>query len=235
MHLAQQVILHGTQITFTSKHRQDGNALLYQLFKMKQLIFILLFPPFFAGAQDITRDTSYLINASGKFFDITRVEYSDGTYNERATLVGDTTAAVSLYANQITNTANQYASAAIVAMRAQAATATLAKLDTNIIARIGRSPLTAVMASYEREFLEGSWEIQSSGSAAVSVTFPRLSTNQRIRMLPSGGTARTMLIFGNMLRLVNYPVSGNNTLFKVREGRWENLTRTIILRRTSPR
>ena len=163
---------------------------------MKQLIFILLFPPFFAGAQDITRDTSYLINASGKFFDITRVEYSDGTYNERATLVGDTTAALSLYANQITGLATQYANAAVIAMRAQAATTTILKLDTSIISKIGKSPLTAVMESYEREFLEGNWEIQNVGNPAVSVTFPRLLSNQRIRMLPTGSTPRTFLILG---------------------------------------
>lgn len=120
-------------------------------------------------------------------------------------------------------------------MRAQSATATLAKLDTSAIQKIGLSPITSIMSSYEREFLDGSWEIQNSGSAAVSVTFPRLSSNQRIRILPSGGAARTMLIFGNMIRIVNYPVSGNNVLFKVRNGRWENLTRTIVLRKTTNR
>lgn len=228
-----QVIFRGIQTTYISKPRRAGNGLRFQLSNMKHLIFLLF--PALCFSQDVTRDTSYLVNSSGKFFDISRTEYSDGTYNERSTLIGDTSAVLSAYVNQIINSAKQYSDAAIIAMRAQSATATLLKLDTATIQKIGFSPITSIMSSYEREFLQGSWEIQNSGSAAVSVTFPRLSSNQRIRMLPSGGTARTFLIFGNMLRIVNYPVSGNNVLFKVRNGRWENLTRTIVLRKTTNR
>jgi hypothetical protein len=196
---------------------------------MKKLLFLFLFPTLLS-AQEITKDTSYLTNSGGNFFNVSRVEYENGAYSETSTLIGDTLAVLSLYVNKISNEANQYASAAVIAMRAQSATASLSKLDTIMTAKLLRSPITSIMDSYEREFLVGSWQIISSG-IPTSVTFPRLSTNRRIRILPSGGTARTMLIYGNMLRLTNYPVSGNNTLFKVREGRWENLTRTIILRR----
>lgn len=185
-----------------------------------------------AAAQEVTKDTSWIVaNGIGKFYQITRVEYDNGSYAETAALIGDTLAMVSLYANQISSAAQQYSSAAIVAMRAQGATATLAKLDTIMTARLLRSPLTAVMASFEREFLAGTWAIIYNGTT-TAVTFPRLSTNQRIRLLPAGSTARTMLLFGTMLRIVNYPVSGNNTLFQVRAGRWENLSRTIVLRRS---
>ena len=196
---------------------------------MKKLLFLFLFPTLLS-AQEITKDTSYLTNSGGNFFNVNRVEYENGAYSETSSMIGDTLAVLSLYANKISSEANQYAAAAVIAMRAQSATATLAKLDTLMTARLARSPITAIMDSYEREFLEGSWQIVNSG-VPTSVTFPRLSTNKRIRLLPQGSTARTMLIYGNMLRLVNYPVSGNNILFKVREGRWENLTRTIILRR----
>lgn len=196
---------------------------------MKHTFFFILLT-LQVSAQEITKDTSYLTNSGGVFFNVTRVEYDNGAYSENSTVVGDTLAVLSLYVNRISNEANQYASAAVVAMRAQSATAALAKLDTVMTSRLARSPITAIMDSYEREFLEGRWQIVNSG-VPTAVTFPRLSTNKRIRMLPQGSTARTMLIYGNMLRLVNYPVSGNNTLFKVREGRWENLTRTIILRR----
>ena len=200
---------------------------------MKKLLFLLLFPAFLS-AQEITKDTSYLTNSGGNFFNVNRIEYDNGAYSETSAMIGDTLAVLSLYANKISSEANQYAAAAVIAMRAQSATAVLAKLDTVMAARLARSPITAIMDSYEREFLQGTWEIVNGG-VATSVTFPRLSTNNRIRLLPAGGTARTMIIYGNMLRLVGYPVSGNNTLFKVKEGRWGNLTRTIILRRTSAR
>lgn len=200
---------------------------------MKNLLFILFFPAFLT-AQEVTRDTSYLTSSGGNFFNVNRVEYDNGAYSEVSTLIGDTLSILSLYVNKISSEANQYASAAVIAMRAQSAMAKLAKLDTVMTARLARSPITAIMDSYEREFLEGSWQVVNSG-VPTAVTFPRLSTNKRIRLLPQGSTARTMIIYGNMLRLVNYPVTGNNTLFKVKEGRWENLTRTIILRRTSTR
>jgi len=200
---------------------------------MKILLFILLFPALLS-AQEITRDTSYLTNSGGNFFNVNRIEYENGAYSETSAMIGDTLAVLSLYVNKISSEANQYAAAAVIAMRAQSATAVLAKLDTVMAERLARSPITAIMDSYEREFLQGTWEIVNGG-VATSVTFPRLSTNKRIRLLPAGGTARTMIIYGNMLRLVGYPVSGNNTLFKVKEGRWGNLTRTIILRRTSAR
>ena len=196
--------------------------------------FLLLFLPLFASSQEITKDTSYLINSGGNFFNVNRIEYENGAYSEVSSMIGDTLAVLSLYANKISSEANQYASAAVISMRAQAATAQLAKLDTAMTARLGTSPITSIMDSYEREFLLGSWEIVYNGNT-TAVTFPRLSTNQRIRLLPSGGTARTLLIFGNMLRIVNYPVTGNNTLFKVKDGRWENLARTIVLKKSGKR
>ena len=200
---------------------------------MKYILFLFIFSASLS-AQEITKDTSWLTNTAGIFYNVARVEYDNGAYSESSTVVGDTLAVLSLYANKISSEANAFASAAVVAMRAQAATAQLAKLDTVMTAKLLRSPISSIMDSYEREFLQGSWEILYNGTT-TAVTFPRLSTNKRIRLLPAGGSARTMLIFGNMLRLVAYPVAGNNTLFKVKEGRWGNLTRTIILRRTSAR
>lgn len=196
--------------------------------------FLLLFLPLFASSQEVTKDTSYLINSDGKFFNVNRIEYDNGAYSENSTLVGDTASVISLYANSITSQAQKYSSAAVIAMRAQSASASLLKLDTMATQRLSQSPLTFVMNSYEREFLQGDWEVRYN-STNTPVTFPRLQSNQRIRIMPSGGSARTFLIFGTMARMVNYPVSGINILFKVREGRWENITRTIVLRRTNNR
>lgn len=200
---------------------------------MKNIVFFFLFPVL-VNAQDIVSDSSWLFNLNGKFYDAQRIVYSDGTYLEKSIALGDTASVISLYANRITNEAQSYANAVKVAIKAQASTAQLLKLDTLINSTLGSSPLSAVMSSYERDFLEGTWEIQYNGST-IPVTFPRLSSNQRIRLLPAGSTARTFLIFGDMLRLVNYPIQGNNTLFKIRAGRWENIARTIVLRKTSSR
>lgn len=146
---------------------------------MKQILFFLLLA-LQISAQEITKDTSYLTNSGGNFFNVSRVEYENGAYSEISTLIGDTLSVLSLYVNKISNEANRYAAAATIAMRAQSATASLSKLDTIMTAKLLRSPITSIMDSYEREFLVGSWQIISSG-IPTSVTFPRLSTNKRIR------------------------------------------------------
>ena len=199
----------------------------------KILLATLLALPFFAYSQEC-RDTSYTVNEGGIFFDISRTTCTDGTYTEAKSIVGDTTAIVSRYANKIVNDVAPLANAAVTAMRASQISTTLLKFDTLTTAQLGRSPLTAVMDSYEREFLTGSWVIEFNNTS-TAVTFPRLSTNKRIRLLPAGGSARTFLLFGNMLRLVNYPITGNNILFRYKEGYWYSFAYRsqdrIVLRR----
>ncbi len=202
---------------------------------MKQtLLATLLALPLFCAAQEC-KDTSYTVNQAGVFFDITRTDCTDGTYTEIKSLVGDTTAMVSRYANKMASDATPVAAAAITAMRASTLLTSLIKFDTLATAPLVRSPLTAVMASYEREFLTGSWVLEYNGTS-TNVTFPRLSTNQRIRLLPAGGSARTFLFPGPMARLVNYPITGNNILFRMKEGFWTSFAYRyqdrIILRRT---
>lgn len=202
------------------------------------LFFIFLFFAFSAKAQEITIDTSFIINSGGNFFEISRVVYSNGTYTESSTIVGDTTAMLNRYVAKIESEANAIAAAAQTAYRMRQKTSDWAKLDTITTTRLGRSPITAIADVYEKEFLQGNWQIEFSGTT-TSVTFPRLSTNKRIRMLPATGvTARTMLLYGNVLRIVNYPFTGLNTIFKLKDGYWINLdfgdpARRIVLRRTS--
>lgn len=202
---------------------------------MKQTLFIILLFPAFLFAQDVTRDTYYITTSGSNFFETHRIEYSTGAYSETSTLIGDTTSMLSVYVNKIASEAQQQAIAGQTAYRMRQKTTEWAKLDTITTARLLRSPITAIADSYEREFLTGSWEIQFSNTT-TAVTFPRLSTNKRIRLLPSGSTAKTMLIYGPVIRLVNYPFTGLNTLFQLKEGYWINLeygdaTKRVVLRR----
>jgi len=119
---------------------------------MKHTFFFLLLA-LQISAQEITKDTSYLTNSGGNFFNVSRVEYENGAYSEISTLIGDTLSVLSLYVNKISNEANRYAAAATIAMRAQSATASLSKLDTIMTAKLLRSPITSIMDSYEREFV----------------------------------------------------------------------------------
>ncbi len=204
---------------------------------MKNTVFFaLLFLPLFAFSQDAIKDTSFISNTGGTFYEVRRIEYADGAYSETSGRIGDTTAMVSVYVNRIASESDQLAQAAATAYRMRQKTSDWARLDTVVTQRLGRSPITAIMDSYEREFLSGSWQIEFSGTTTAA-TFPRLSSNKRIR-LQANGTARTMLIYGKVMRLVNYPFAGLNTLFPLREGYWINLefgdsARRVVLRRIS--
>lgn len=208
---------------------------------MKQSLFsIFLFCAFFAQAQEVTPtlDTTFIVNKGGNFFEVSRIEYTNGAYSESSALIGDTTAMLNRYVARIESEANAIAAAAQTAYRMRQKTSDWAKLDTITTARLGRSPITAIADVYENEFLQGNWQIEFSGTSTAA-TFPRLSSNKRIRLQPAtGGTARTMLIYGNILRLVNYPFSGLNTLFKLKDGYWINLefgnsAQRVVLRRVS--
>lgn len=204
---------------------------------------ILLFALLLCGlsalqAQSVeqSKDTTIITNVGGTFFEVRRIEYTDGTYNESSSKIGDTTAMVSIYVNRIAQESEQIAQAAQTAYRMRQKTSDWAKLDTITTARLLRSPITAIADSYEREFLTGNWVIEFSGTSTAA-TFPRLSSNKRIR-LQANGTARTMILYGKVMRLVNYPFSGLNTLFQLREGYWINLefgnsAQRIVLRRAS--
>jgi hypothetical protein len=206
---------------------------------MKQtLIFILLFAALTASAQTqtVTLDTTYIVNSGGNFFEVSRIEYSNGAYSEKRDFLGDTMTIYNRYVAKIEGEANEIAAAAATAYRMRQKTTDWAKLDTVTAARLLRSPITGIMDVYEKEFLTGNWQIEFSGTTTAA-TFPRLSSNKRIR-LQANGTARTMLLYGKVMRLVNYPFTGLNTLFQLREGYWINLefgdsARRVVLRRIS--
>jgi hypothetical protein len=204
---------------------------------MKQtLIAILRFAAFTASAQiqTVTLDTTYIVNSGGNFFEVSRIEYSNGAYSEKRDFLGDTLTIFNRYVAKIESEANEMATAAATAYRMRQKTTDWAKLDTLTAARLLRSPITGIMDVYEKEFLTGNWQIEFSGTTTAA-TFPRLSSNKRIR-LQANGTARTMLIYGKVMRLVNYPFAGLNTLFQLRDGYWINLefgdsARRVVLRR----
>ena len=62
---------------------------------MKQLFFIIaLFLALTVQAQNVTRDTLYTVNAGGRFLEVQRFDYSDGSYSETSKAIGDTTALI---------------------------------------------------------------------------------------------------------------------------------------------
>jgi hypothetical protein len=204
---------------------------------MKNLLYILLFLPALLTGQtrELTKDSSYITASAGHFFAVNVLEYDNGEATTTKTLIGDTAAVVSLYANRIATEAGQMAAAAQTIVRRNSLVTTLNKLDTLAMVSLGltvaQSPLTAVSQAYDDPFLAGSW-VQIVNGTTTAVTFAVNGTTGRIRMTPQGSTARTMFLFGDMLRITNWPTTGvSTTLFKMASGQWTNVELTIRLRR----
>ena len=187
------------------------------------------------GAQAQCTDTTYTSVIGGKFFKITQTKCDDGTESYLQTPFLDTVSAVNAIVAQIESKGLEIQRAGAIAYKLRQFTNEALKLDTLTTAQFGYSPLTALMAVYEKEFLVGSWVIIYNGTT-TPVTFPRLSTNKRIRLRPSGGTDKTFFCIAGNVRIVNYPISSSlNLLVQIKDGYYTTLdqdpTRRIILRR----
>lgn len=203
---------------------------------MKNISFLFLslfvFAAQLATAQtkEVLTDTTYNVNRNGTFLSVNFIGYSDGSYTETATPQTDTNAVFNQYVQNIETRANAIASAAVVAMQARAFSVDAAKLDTQCVALTGRSPVSLLMKPYGAEFLTGSWVIVVNG-VTTNVVFSELSTTGRLRLTPAGGTAKTMLLFGNFLRMTNYPATGINLLYRVKSGLWSSQDKTVVLKK----
>lgn len=201
---------------------------------MKHLSFLLLLLPLFVAGQqgrELSRDTSFFSSKNGKFYETRELTYDNGEVESVTKLLGDTSVVASTYVSRFIADAQTMSSAAVVVMQKNTLISRLAKLDTVATALLGRSPLTQVMQIYDRQFLDGStWTANVSGTS-TAVTFSR-NTAGRVRMTPQGSTARTMLVFGTMIRLVNWPTTNARTdLFEVKAGKWSSIDGTIALRK----
>ena len=200
---------------------------------MKNVLFcfLCLFGAFTATAQKTQlQDTSYTEVLQGKFYNVKLITYTDGSYTKSATAQTDTSSIFNDYVAKMEARANQIADAAVVAMQARKAVIDFARADTFCLQTTGLSPINVLMDTYSKEFESGKWIIKFTGSA-VNVTFPVLSTNKRKRLLPQGGTGKTLRMAGRLAWITNYPFDGINLLYQVNPGFWSSIDSSIFLMR----
>ena len=200
---------------------------------MKNILFcfLWLFCALTATAQKTElQDTSYTEVLQGKFYNVKLVTYSDGSYTKSATAQTDTTIIYNEYVAKMEAKGNQIADAAVIAMQARKAVIDFARADTFCLKATGLSPINLLMDTYSKEFESGSWVIKFTGST-VNVTFPVLSTNKRKRLLPQGGTAKTLRMAGRSAWITNYPFDGINLLYQVKPGFWSSIDGSVVLMR----
>ena len=195
---------------------------------MKYILFLFLFATFTATAQNVASDTTYTTNTAGTFYEVTRVNFIDGTYREQSKLIGDTASLVNYFENQM------YREFQLLAFRAQelqTADRTANRLiatDLQVTALVGISPLLELQQSQDSALLLAACTIND-----VAASFARTAAG-KLRVLV-GGSAFVVDHFGQALRLRNYPATGQTTLlYFINERLWADANRRVLLRVTPP-
>lgn len=201
---------------------------------IKNLIFIVaLLATFTATAQNVVRDTLFTINDGGQFFEVQRFDYADGSYSETSKAIGDTVALIDYMELRFYKTAQTYDRLASQLRFAPRDMGRMVQEDAKAQAEFGRSPLIELQQQYDSTFLLDTYTIGSSDPiTAAPVTFGRTAAG-KLRMT-QGGVNYVVDLFGEAMRVRNYPVQGKVTiLYLMNPSLWQDAGADVFLRRTA--
>jgi hypothetical protein len=155
------------------------------------LFFCAFFTAHIAIGQVVTLDTTYITNASGKYYKVHRVVYSTGAYAEDAQLAGDSLQLYTEGKGYIANLAATFAS------------------DINITWNYSRR-ITAIFRESDR--IQGTWNVL--GDTSQVITISKNTTTGAYRWRIGTSAFRTAQPIANtVIRLNGYPTSGTFTDF----------------------
>lgn len=191
------------------------------------LFFFALITAFSAIAQDVT-DT--LVVESGKVYTITTTNYDNGNQLVFKQFIGDTSNIQTVYANLISAKAASLAVDVKSVSRYPAILTDLRKNANSILAASGKDAMAEIQADNEAYFLNANATWDLGGTAT---TFSKTAQGA-MRYKVGTATVKSLIIFGDVVRLVNYSASRGVDLYKISANVWINPDRTIVLRRTLP-
>jgi len=193
--------------------------------------YILFFFAFIISASAFAQDvTDTLVVESGKVYTITTTNYDNGNQQIFKQFIGDTSNIQTVYANLISAKAASLAVDVKSVSRYPVILTDLRKNANSILAASGKDAMAAIQSDNEAYFLNANatWDL-----AGTATTFSK--TNAGVMRYKIGtATAKNLIIFGDVIRLVNYIASRDVDLYKVSANVWINPDRTIVLRRTLP-
>lgn len=192
-------------------------------------------------AQERSLDTDSLgalTNVAGVFFQTRFLKYSNGEAETFTTRIGDTATVRNFLTNQVIETANPFAAAALIVLNRQKDVNKIRDIATAIQAAIGVDVYKDIRALYFTEFadtvgVDKAWTYRNGGNANLQIRY-LANGNLRISGLPGIGAAtRNIDMFGNSwIRITNYPTGTNTNLYRLRRGRWFTIDKAIELRMT---
>ena len=194
---------------------------------MRYIFLVALFATFCAQAQNVTRDTLYTVNVNGRFLEVQRFDYEDGSYNERSRVIGDTTALIDYMELRFYKTAQTYDRLASQLRFAPRDLGRMVQEDAAAQAAFGRSPLIELQQQYDSTFLIDTYTLNDA-----PVTFGRTAAG-KLRMT-QGGVNYVVDLFGDAMRIRNYPATGKVTvLYAMNPALWQDAGADVFLRRTA--
>jgi hypothetical protein len=207
---------------------------------MKKLIFaaFALLSITAQAQRELTSDSlGALTNVNGVFFQTRYWKYDNGEAASETTRIGDTATVRNSLTNQIIETANPFAAAALVVLNRQKDVNKMRDIATAMQAAIGVDVYKDIRALYFTEFVDTVLQDKAWAWRDATTNTPlqiryMASGNIRISGLPGiSGATRNVDIFGpGWIRIVNYPTGSNTNLYRLRRGRWFTLGRETEMR-----
>jgi hypothetical protein len=107
----------------------------------------------------------------------------------------------------------------------------IVRLNNDLKALYNRSPLDTIQAAYSADFLRPGWTIRENGAVARNIVFS-INAAGNFRHKVGSDAAKSAIIFGDVIRLLNYPTTGGTKdFYKIKNGNLVTLDRDYILRK----
>ena len=208
---------------------------------MKKILLaalLLLSMQAIAQRELVTDSLGLLTNVSGVFFQTRYWKYDNGEAASETTKIGDTATVRNSLTNQVIETANPFAAAALVVLNRQKDVNKIRDIAQAATTAIGADILKDIRALYYTEFVDSvltdkAWTYRNGGNTNLQI---RLLANGNLRIsgLPgiSGATRNIEMFSANWIRIVNFPTGTNTNFYRLRRGRWFTIDRALELRMT---
>lgn len=197
---------------------------------MKNLFaFAFLLPTLLCAQSEPVSDTSYLVKQGTDFFEVITLLYADGSEQTTKTLIGDTAALVSAAKNRMTSKAASMAVDVRYVSTFRKQLTGLVRESNAVLALTGIDPQKQVQDEHVAPFLLDGWTVKRDATTDPVVFTVNAQGNLRYSV--GGAATKAGQLFGNAMRLKNYPSNGTDTdVYRLQNGVWVNADRTVILR-----
>lgn len=174
-------------------------------------------------------DTSYLLKQGSLFFEVKTSTYQDGSELTTKTMIGDTAALVQATRDRITSKAATMAVDIRHVSTFRKQITTLVRESNAVLSLTGIDPQKQVQNEYVAPFLIAGWTIKRDATTEP-VEFT-VNAQGNLRYSVNAAATKAGQLFGNALRLKNYPSNGTDTdMYILPNGVFVNADRTVILR-----